>query len=395
MTPDLFADDSHTWFVPSPPKRTRAGNSHPAASAPLTLHQHIGFQLGWDHARHGVAPPRPHALEPSPLQQGWRAGLACFGAHRPVPRRAVRQWLQLRLNAWLHGIHVELLHITPNHLHHIEVLVCPITRAALGHANEPAAAAAINRVRHDAGYAAGNLAVMSQRAHVAKAAHGFSTAWATAQVLQAQDQAPAPHGAANPASTCEGLGAAAWSRIAVLCSFVETLPHEQACELPLSVLPPNRLRLFNPVQALQVFISRQLLSAGWSQRINAFEALLSGLPAQRAFRSFFQTLLPRVLEAKGLSGAQESRWALEDAWGHPAVLQRWTRFARLLTPAECEAVMQRATATHLAPEGVRFESQADAHATEGWCLETRGHVPHELASDSLGTRLTVDAHTLH
>lgn len=392
MTPDLFADDTHSWFVPSPARRARSSTANPA---PLTLHQHIGFQLGWDHARHGVTPPRPHALEPSALQQGWRAGLACFGGHRPVPRRAVRQWLQLRLHAWLRGLNVELLHITPNHLHQIEVSVCPITREALGHAGEPAAAAAINRVRHDAGYAAGNLAVMSQRAHLAKAAHGFGTAWATAQALDAQDQAPAPHGAASPAATRDGLSAAPWGRLAVLCSFVESLPHELACELPLRVLPPNRLRLFNPAQALQVFISRQLLNAGWSQRINALEALLPGLPAQRAFRSFFQTLLPRVLEAKGAPGIQEARWALEDAWGHPAVLQRWTRFAQLLTPAQCEAVMQQATAGHIAPEGVRFESQADAHATEGWCLETRGHVPHELARVVAGPRVAAGAQRLH
>jgi hypothetical protein len=391
MTPDLFADDSHNWFVPSPARRPRAGTASAASSTPLTLHQHIGFQLGWDHARHGVTPPRPHALEPSPLQQGWHAGLACFGGHRTAPRRAVRQWLQLRLHAWLRGLNVELLHITPNHLHQIEVSVCPITREALGHAGEPAAAASINRVRHDAGYAAGNLAVMSQRAHLAKAAHGFGTAWATAQALQALDQAA---DAAGPA-TRDGLSAAHWSRLAVLCSFVEALPHQQACELPLRLLPPNRLRLFNPAQALQVFISRQLLSAGWSQRINALEALLPGLPAQRAFRSFFQTLLPRVLEAKGSIGAQESRWALEDAWAHPAVLQRWTRFAQPLTPAECEALMQQSTAGHIAPEGVRFEPQADVHATEGWCLETHGHVPHELAGDALGPRLAAGAHTLH
>jgi len=395
MTPDLFADDSHNWFVPSPARRPRAGTANAAASAPLTLHQHIGFQLGWDHARHGVTPPRPHTLEPSSLQQGWHAGLACFGTHRPVPRRAVRQWLQLRLQAWLRGLNVELLHITPNHLHQIEVSVCPITREALGHAGEPAAAAAINRVRHDAGYAAGNLAVMSQRAHLAKAAHGYGSAWATAQALQAQGQTPAPLGAPIPAATRDGLSAAHWSRIAVLCSFVEALPHEQACELPLRLLPPNRLRLFNPAQALQVFISRQLLSAGWSQRINALEALLPGLPAQRAFRSFFQTLLPRVLEAKGALGAQESRWALEDAWAHPAVLQRWTRFAQALTPAECESVMQQSTAGHSAPDGVRFEPQADALATEGWCLATRGHVPHELAGDVRRPHAAAGAPTLH
>ena len=65
--------------------------------------------------------------------------------------------------------------------------------------------------------------------------------------------------------------------------------------------------------------------------------------------------------------------------------------AQGLTPAQCEAVMRQATAGHIAPEGVRFESQADALATEGWCLETRGHVPHELAGATLGPRATASA----
>ena len=46
-----------------------------------------------------------------------------------------------------------------------------------------------------------------------------------------------------------------WSRLAVLMSFVTPLPHEQAARLPLLVLPPNRLRLLNPVQALQAVVT--------------------------------------------------------------------------------------------------------------------------------------------
>ena len=166
--------------------------------------------------------------------------------------------------------------------------------------------------------------------------------------------------------------------MAVLCSFVEPLSHVRAAALPLLVLPPNRLRLFNPVQALQAFISQQLLSAGWSQRINAIEALMPGPPARRAFRSFFQTLLPRVLEAGRPADPQRVRWAIEDAWRHASVMQRWTRFALLLTPAKCESVLSRAASQRLAPAGFRLESLTDVDATDGWCLSSRGYVPHGL-----------------
>ena len=94
-----------------------------------------------------------------------------------------------------------------------------------------------------------------------------------------------------------GLSAAQWSRVATLCSFVTPLPHHDACEHPLLLLSPNRLRLFNPAQALQAFVSRQWLKPGWSQRVARFEDLLPGVPLQRAFKAFFMALLPRALEA--------------------------------------------------------------------------------------------------
>ena len=46
------------------------------ADPALTLHQHIGFELGWDHAHHGITPPAPYAHEPSPIRSGWLAGTA-------------------------------------------------------------------------------------------------------------------------------------------------------------------------------------------------------------------------------------------------------------------------------------------------------------------------------
>ncbi|HOX69715.1 MAG: hypothetical protein V9G29_18760 [Burkholderiaceae bacterium] len=370
MNTDLFANDLFPVdlsAVVHPCAETRA----PAAL--LTTHEHTGFELGWDHAHYGVTPPAPYAQEPSPLRHGWLAGEAAFGPRTLKPTATVRQWLQLRLHAWLRGRSVELFQVTPNYLQRLDVGHCPITREALSGPAGERRDASIDRVRSDAGYAAGNLVMLSSRAQVAKAAHGFEGARAIARRLESD--LGRGHGAAV---LQDDLSAIHWGRIAVLCSFVEPLPHAQACELPMLVLPPNRLRLFNPVQALQAFISQQLLSAGWSQRINAFEALLSGQPLRRAFRSFFQTLLPRVLEAGRSADPQRVRWAVEDAWRHAPVMQRWVRFALLLTPAKCESLLSRAAVQHLVPAGMRFEPLADADATEGWCLASRGYVPHGL-----------------
>ena len=372
---------------------------HPCASrsAPtplLTNHEHIGFELGWDHAHHGIKPPAPYAQEPSLVRNGWLAGTATFGRRTLTPTVAVRQWLQLRLHAWLRGRNVELFQVTPHHLRQLATTHCPITREALARTADSIGHAPIARVRHDAGYAAGNLAVMSAQAHVAKAAHSFETAIEIARGLEAE--AARGNTAARPH---DGLNAAQWGRMAMLCSYVEALPHARACELPLLVLPPNRLRLFNPAQALQAFISQQLLSPGWSGRINAIEALLRGPATRRAFRSFFQTLLPRVLAAGRPTDPQSARWAVEDAWGHAAVMQRWVCFATLLSAPQCESLVKRAVAEQRVPEGLRIAALPDDEATEGWCLQTKGYVPHGTVStewrESLRRETAPIGQTLH
>ena len=343
---------------------TQTGLPHDSHSS-LTAHEHVGFELGWDYAHYRVTPPAPYVQEPSPLRTGLLAGQATFGQRTLAGTRHVRKWLQLRLNAWLRGRSVELVQVTPNHLKQIDVSHCPITRAELSSATLEASDASVDRVRNDAGYAAGNLAVMSTKANHAKAAYGFRDALRFVQQIEAE-QLPG----------LNGLTALQWSRVAVLCSFVEPLPHAEACALPLLVLPPNRLRLFNPVQALQAFVSHQLLKPGWSQRVSRFEDLLPGKPLKRDFKAFFMALLPRVLEAGKLTETLTTRWAIEDAWRSPLVQQRWAQFARQLEPAQCESQLVRATARRLGT--TQLSAIGDAHATDGWALETRGYVPHSL-----------------
>jgi hypothetical protein len=208
---------------------------------------------------------------------------------------------------------------------------------------------------------------MSTKANHAKAGHGFRDAIQFVKQVEA-----------GALGGVDGLTAAQWARVAVLCSFVEPLAHDEACALPLLVLPPNRLRLFNPAQALQAFVSRQLLVPGWSQRVSRIEALVPGKPAQRAFRDFFHALLPRVLEAGRNISPTEARWAVEDAWRNPLLQRRWTAFARMLSAEQCETIVRRATLKKLGTGVVNQLS--DAQATEGWNLGTRGYVPHAAAA---------------
>jgi len=330
----------------------------------VTAHEHIGFELGWDYAHYRLVPPAPYAQEPSALRNGLLAGQAAFGARTLPPTRPVRKWLQLRLHAWLRGRSVELMQVTPHYLQQLDVSHCPITRVSLSSATLDSSDASVDRVRNDAGYAAGNLAVMSTKANHAKAGYGFHDALRFVKQIEA-----------GKLGGIDGLSAAQWSRVAVLCSFVEPMPHDDACLIPLLVLPPNRLRLFNPVQALQAFISQQLLAPGWSHRAARFETLLPGKPVRRAFLTFFHALLPRVLEASRNGGLQ-TRWAIEDAWRNPLVLKRWTAFARLLTAAQCEELVARATARKLG--SLRIQQLPDDTATEGWNLDSRGYVPHAV-----------------
>ncbi len=341
-----------------------------SAATGLTLHEQVGFELGWDHAHHRLTPPAPHDQMPSALLNGLRAGQAVFGDRTLRAPRPVRKWLQLRLHAWLRGRSVELMQVTPHYLAQIDVAHCPITRAPLTHGTMQPTDASIDRVRNDAGYAAGNLAVISALANRAKGRRGFAESMTEVRVLTDR-----------PVLDVDGLGAAAWSRIAILCSFVEAMPHADAAALPLRVLPPPRLHLLNPVQALQALISQQLTRPGWAERSKRFEALLPGKPTKRAYQQFFHALLPRVLEsappavrrAETPAHRQCLRWAVEDAWRNPLVLRRWTDFARLLDAATCQHLVERASALKLCTQ--RALVHGDQQATEGWQLDTRGYLP--------------------
>lgn len=323
--------------------------------APASAHEHVGLALGRDYALHGLTPPIAHLYPQSPLQRGWMAAKshATRRAARTPATPHVQRWLALRTHAWARGRSFEDIQLTPHHLAQLDVTHCPVTRDAISDDNR-----SIDRVRDDAGYAAGNLAVMAQRANRAKADRGHQ---ALADL--------AASCAAGPITRIGGLTEADWQRLAVLTSFVTPLSHEEAAQIPLRVLPPNRLRLFNPIQALQAFVTRQLATPGWSARLGRLESLLPNDTLRTDFNRFLLALAPRVLAANELQQPHETRWALEDAWAQPLVIKRWTRFALQLTPEQAEALVERAAVRKLSPVHV----QRHDDATDGWALATGGY----------------------
>ncbi len=321
----------------------------------LPAGRQVGFELGWDHARHGLTPAVEHLFSTSPLRQGWQAGQATFG-HRTLKAGVhTQRWLRLRTHAWSRGRSFETTLLTPNYLQQLDAEYCPISRLPLNDMPGHAQQRSLDRVRDDAGYAAGNLAMMSRQANAAKGHRDWPALASAAQSLQQ-----------GPIRDMGGLDAPAWRRLALLASFVTPLSHDEAATLPLHVLPPNRLRLFNPIQALQALVTRQFATPGWSQRLARLEALLPQAELRADFNRFVLAFVPRVLQQQQLLAPHDIRWALEDAWSHELVQRRWSRFALRLSACQAEQLVQRAAAKRLCPVHVQ---QHDAPAaTEGWGL---------------------------
>ena len=298
----------------------------PAAAAT----DRTGFDIGWDHAQHGLVPPAELLHAGTPVCQGWMAGRAVLGRRVSGTHRTTRQWLQLRLLAWRRGIAFDAKQVTPHHLAQIHAIRCPLLRQTLGGTAADPAAPVVDRIDPDAGYLAGNLVVLSQQAALARQSVG---------VLQAERNARRSecHG-----ETVDGLDAAAWWRLAVLRSYVTPLPFHQSARLPLALLPPAGVRPQSGVQQLQALVTLQFAAPGWSERTRAIAATLPEHTLRHDFNLFVGALAPRVLEA-GANPCDLHR-TLEDAWLHERVQRRWQHFALSLGEAGVDALLAQATA---------------------------------------------------
>ena len=318
-----------------------------------------GFDIGWDHAHHGLVPPPGLLLDGTPIGQGWRAGKAVFGRRTLSTSGATRQWLALRIQAWREGIAFDSEQVTAHYLAQLQVERCPVLRTPLGGAAGQADAAVLDRLNPNAAYAAGNLVTISQR--TASARRGVD-------VPQALRHAGSAQRSGEPVA---GLDAAAWWRLAALGSYALPLPFHEAARLPLAVLPPNRVRLLNAAQGLQALVTLQFTAPGWSARTRALAALLPQPALRHDFNLCVGALAPRVLEAG--TGVLALRHALEDAWLHERVQRRWQHFVLSLGEAATAALLERATADGMA--AVRTVNHPLERATEAWALAEGGRAP--------------------
>lgn len=281
------------------------------------------FELGWDYAHHRLVPPPEHLLPGNPIRDGWEAGQAVFGLRTPRATPHVRKWLQLRLGAWLRGKAFELAQVTPHFLERIDVPTCPITGDALTHAT--GTDASVDRVNNQAGYAAGNLAVMSVRANQAKSACDWRDAADFVRQIEA-----------GQLGEIDGLNAREWARLAALMSYCTPLSPAEAALLPLLVLPPPRLRLLNPHQAVQAGVTLCFARPDRAPRV-ALLVRLFPKGVHHDARSFVTALLARRIAAGPAASQAQLRAALEAAWCDPLIIRRWQRVAWQMDPAACEA----------------------------------------------------------
>ncbi|RZS56865.1 hypothetical protein [Sphaerotilus mobilis] len=323
-----------------------------AAAASADAFAVVSHDIGRDFARHGLPLPGGLARSGDPMWCGWLAGQALFGL-RPWPAdERTRRWLHLRLQASLRGEAFEPCRVTPHLVGRIDASHCPVTRRRLDTAalTEPARTphpddARLVTLDRRQGVDAGLLVMLSRRA---------------AAVLDSHDL----DDLSDRSVAIEGLDTAQRERLAALLGYVTPMSHPEAAVRPLRVLPPNRLQLAQPVQALQALLSRLLLRSGWTARLQGWQALLPHAAQRDALQRFFLALLARVLEAGHAADPLQRRWAIEDAWRDPEVLRLWTRLALQLDAASCTALIERAIARGLCDTAVLCHPDADTPAPQ-------------------------------
>ena len=332
MKPSAFAFqpvfDTRTHSVAAASaQRVAAANGDPAASS--------GFQIGWDHAHHALVPPTELLTDGTDIAQGWMAGRSVFRSRTLTATRTVRLWLYLRTLAWRQGLGFDALQVTPNYLAQIHTDRCPVLRLPLGGLPGSATAAVVERLNPQAGYAAGNLAVMSQAASNARA--GMALADLVRRARQAE----------LCGEDIAGLSAAAWWRLAALTAVATpALPYFEAARVPLAVLPPNCVGVLNSCIALQTVLTRLFLQPGWSARARTLAGRLPAHTLRHDLNLFVGAVAPRVLEAG--NDPAELRLAMEDAWLNERVQRRWQHFAVGLGEVACESLLAFAVSEGMA-----------------------------------------------
>ena len=318
-------------FAPKGKRADIAAARGVAAKAPVRVQASAndmdpGDAIGFEYARFGLVPPAPCLWPGHPIREGWERGRRLMMRRTRPATLAVTRWLALRLAAWQRGEAFDDHQITPQVLRSLEVAThCPITGRAL---QDDARVVPIALPR---GWTAGNLVLLSP----AIAERWVTIDWEMAKAALARAEG-------EPEGLVDGLPLRHWRRIVALKSLATPLAHEEAARIPLHVLPPNRIRLVNPIQELQAVLTLQLAVPGWGQRARGIADSLP-LALRNEFNLFFNSLLAQALRQGHGSARTEMRDALATAWGDDVVMRRWLRFAARVDAPLAETLVERLT----------------------------------------------------
>lgn len=310
-----------------------------------------GFRLGWDHARHGLAPTADLLNVAAPVLQGWRAARAVYRPMDEPRSRHVRRWLALRTRAGQQGERFDETRLTPAFLAELEATHCPITRRPLGGSTRDDDAAELVAVG-PGGWIAGRVLMVSRAA--ARAMAGVSLKAALQWARQAEG---------SGAHSAQGLDGRAWLRVASLLAFVQPASHAEAARQACTLLPPQRFDVLSPVHGLQAALTCQLASAGWSRRLRELADQLASPGVREDFLLLMGALAPRVLELPDPPGVSIAlRHALEDIWLDARVQQRWQQFLLALGESGTRDLLAKATAAGWPGVRERGDSSCATHA---------------------------------
>ena len=320
-------------FAPKGKRAELAGAGIASSAAKATVREQRsandadpGDAIGFEYARYGMVPPAPCLWPGHPIREGWERGRRAMARRTRPATLAVTRWLALRLAAWQRGDAFDDHQITPQVLRSLEVAThCPVTGRAL---QNDACVVPVDLRR---GWVAGNLALVSPQ---------IAERWMTIDWELAKDALARAE--AEPETQVEGLPLRHWRRVVALKSLATPLPHDEAARIPLHVLPPNRIRLVNPIQELQAVLTLQLAVPGWGQRARSLaESFPQALRTE--FNLFFNSLLAQALRQGHGDTKPEMRDALATAWGNEVVMRRWLRVTALVDAALAETLVERLT----------------------------------------------------
>lgn len=327
------------------------------------LDAEVGRAIGHDFARLGM--PLPAQAERA-LVEGYTSAIhsqsrAIRNIHnqREAADPGSRKLVRLRHSAWKRNRIVDES-VTPKFLNLIQVTYCPITRVELTHGAMLETDATIDRIYNNGAYAAGNLAVLSQRANSSKANR------LPEEISEiAKSQQP-----------LEGLSHIEWCRMACLCEMAS--PDQNRTSVwPLLVIPPNGIMITNPLVLIMEFFS--VIACGMlpHKLCGTARNLLSGKKEKKSFDEFISAYAGRLsnFKSKMLYG-DLLKQKMGDLWAEPMLWSLFVKLLKFLNPDKIKALSLLAGRSFY---GDSVKTRTHESLIKSWHLESRGYVTNDQA----------------